>query len=233
MSLFVQLLERSRFSFQIFSHWVGHSCVLQPLLHRKDALCRRSLGHGLVLGVSLALGCMVTIATNILSSVQVPARSEERLGSVAVESRAAGRESLSGTLKAQPVGRVAGHRIMNPRIQRRVNVLVFWKRTRLSSREFYSPAAGSVAHSARAIPSDRPTSRRIGLLSRNYCDRFVLDRISVVDEALAQERQWPHPPLVLRASRDERVTRHAWNQSAVVLGYDVHGNPWLWPTAFG
>src|SRR5713101_2607604 len=44
-----------------------------------------------------------------------------------------------------------------------------------------------------------------------------------------RERQWPHPPLVVRASRDERATRHAWNQSAVVLGYDVHGSPWLWP----
>jgi hypothetical protein len=43
------------------------------------------------------------------------------------------------------------------------------------------------------------------------------------------ERQWLHPPLVVRASRDEQATRHAWNQSAVVLGYDVHGSPWLWP----
>jgi hypothetical protein len=44
-----------------------------------------------------------------------------------------------------------------------------------------------------------------------------------------RERQWPHPPLVVRASRDEWATRHAWNHSAVVLGYDVHGSPWLWP----
>lgn len=44
-----------------------------------------------------------------------------------------------------------------------------------------------------------------------------------------RERQWPHPPLVVCANKDERATRHAWNQSAVVLGYDVHGVPWLWP----
>src|SRR5260370_25736033 len=47
-----------------------------------------------------------------------------------------------------------------------------------------------------------------------------------------QERQWPHPPLVVRANRDERATRHAWNQSAVVLGYNVHGEPCLWPDHF-
>src|SRR6266436_6303652 len=46
---------------------------------------------------------------------------------------------------------------------------------------------------------------------------------------LRRVRQWPHPPLVVRASRDERATRQAWNESAVVLGYDVHGRPWLWP----
>jgi len=44
-----------------------------------------------------------------------------------------------------------------------------------------------------------------------------------------RERQWPHPPLVVRLSTDERATQKAWNQSAIVLGYDVHGKPWLWP----
>ena len=44
-----------------------------------------------------------------------------------------------------------------------------------------------------------------------------------------REKQWPHPPLVVRATRDERATQRAWRQSAVVLGYDVHGSPWLWP----
>jgi Type IV secretory system Conjugative DNA transfer len=51
----------------------------------------------------------------------------------------------------------------------------------------------------------------------------------LLTKRLRRERQWPHAPLVVRASRDERVTRQAWNESAVLLGYDVHGNPWLWP----
>lgn len=42
-------------------------------------------------------------------------------------------------------------------------------------------------------------------------------------------KEWPHPPLVLSPRKDERATRQAWNQNAVVLGYDVHGKPWLWP----
>lgn len=44
-----------------------------------------------------------------------------------------------------------------------------------------------------------------------------------------RERQWPHPPLVVRYKRDERATREAWGRDSVVLGYDVHGKPWLWP----
>jgi hypothetical protein len=44
-----------------------------------------------------------------------------------------------------------------------------------------------------------------------------------------RERQWPHPPMVINSRRDERITREAWRQEAVVLGYDVHGKPWLWP----
>src|SRR5690348_1047293 len=44
-----------------------------------------------------------------------------------------------------------------------------------------------------------------------------------------REREWPHPPLVLSPRKDERATRRAWSERAVVLGYDVHGKPWLWP----
>jgi hypothetical protein len=44
-----------------------------------------------------------------------------------------------------------------------------------------------------------------------------------------RERQWPHPPLVVPARKDEQAARDAWNQKAVVLGYDVHGRPWFWP----
>ena len=44
-----------------------------------------------------------------------------------------------------------------------------------------------------------------------------------------REKEWPHPPLVLSPRKDERLTRQAWEQNAVVLGYNVHGEPWLWP----
>jgi hypothetical protein len=46
---------------------------------------------------------------------------------------------------------------------------------------------------------------------------------------LRREKQWPHPPLVVAPKKDEQYTRQAWDQNAVVLGYDVHGKPWLWP----
>ena len=44
-----------------------------------------------------------------------------------------------------------------------------------------------------------------------------------------REKQWPSPPLVMSPKRDEALTRKAWAHDAVVLGYDVHGEPWLWP----
>lgn len=44
-----------------------------------------------------------------------------------------------------------------------------------------------------------------------------------------REKQWPHPPMVVSRKRDERLTADAWKRDAVVLGYDVHGQPWYWP----
>lgn len=44
-----------------------------------------------------------------------------------------------------------------------------------------------------------------------------------------REKQWPHPPLSISRKRDERITRQAWDQDSVVLGYDIHGQPWYWP----
>src|SRR5260370_6714062 len=44
-----------------------------------------------------------------------------------------------------------------------------------------------------------------------------------------REKEWPHPPLVITPQRDERAVRRAANQGAVVLGYDIHAKPWLWP----
>lgn len=44
-----------------------------------------------------------------------------------------------------------------------------------------------------------------------------------------RERRRVHPPLVMSPARDARTTKEAWEQGAVVLGYDIHGQPWLWP----
>jgi Type IV secretory system Conjugative DNA transfer len=44
-----------------------------------------------------------------------------------------------------------------------------------------------------------------------------------------REKQWPHPPLGVSPQKDQRATEQAWDRNAVVLGYDVHGKPWLWP----
>jgi hypothetical protein len=44
-----------------------------------------------------------------------------------------------------------------------------------------------------------------------------------------KENQRRYPPLVMSPAVDARHVEKAWNQNAVVLGYDVHGTPWLWP----
>jgi hypothetical protein len=44
-----------------------------------------------------------------------------------------------------------------------------------------------------------------------------------------REKEWPHPPLAISRKRDEKITRQAWNQNSVVLGYDIYGQPWYWP----
>lgn len=44
-----------------------------------------------------------------------------------------------------------------------------------------------------------------------------------------REKEWPHPPLVIAPARMEQHTQVAWGQDSVILGYDIHGHPWLWP----
>src|SRR5438105_29759 len=44
-----------------------------------------------------------------------------------------------------------------------------------------------------------------------------------------REKRKVHPPLVMSPARDERMVATAWDQGGVVLGYDIHGDPWLWP----
>lgn len=43
-----------------------------------------------------------------------------------------------------------------------------------------------------------------------------------------REKQWPHPHIVVSRRRDQRIIKQAWNNDSVVLGYDVHGQPWFW-----
>lgn len=43
-----------------------------------------------------------------------------------------------------------------------------------------------------------------------------------------REKQWPHSAIAIAHKRDERLTRQAWTQNSVVLGYDIHGQPWYW-----
>src|SRR5689334_19315240 len=44
-----------------------------------------------------------------------------------------------------------------------------------------------------------------------------------------REKQWPHPPMVMSPKRDDRFVTEAQKRNSVVLGYDIHGRPWLWP----
>jgi hypothetical protein len=46
-----------------------------------------------------------------------------------------------------------------------------------------------------------------------------------------REEAWPHPPIFISDTKDTAAVRSAFNQNAIVLGYDVHGKPWLWPDA--
>ncbi|MGH9630283.1 MAG: FtsK/SpoIIIE domain-containing protein, partial [Bryobacteraceae bacterium] len=44
-----------------------------------------------------------------------------------------------------------------------------------------------------------------------------------------REKLRVHPPLVMSPARDRKIMQKAWENNAVVLGYDIHGEPWLWP----
>jgi hypothetical protein len=44
-----------------------------------------------------------------------------------------------------------------------------------------------------------------------------------------REENWPHPPLYVSRAKDRKASQAAFNQSAIVLGYNVHGEPWFWP----
>ena len=42
---------------------------------------------------------------------------------------------------------------------------------------------------------------------------------------------WPHPPVFISHERDRKAVRDAYQQNSIVLGYNVHREPWLWSDA--
>ena len=44
-----------------------------------------------------------------------------------------------------------------------------------------------------------------------------------------RETNWPHPPILVSDAKDRKAVRTAYSQSSIVLGYNVHGEPWFWP----
>lgn len=44
-----------------------------------------------------------------------------------------------------------------------------------------------------------------------------------------REKEWPHSPLVMAPERIRHEMQSAWDQNAIILGYDIHRTPWLWP----
>lgn len=83
------------------------------------------------------------------------------------------------------------------------------------ARERYHFTSGQIAEMACYLS--------IGLIA-GYSAVYLL-----VTARSRREGEWPHPPMVVSPRRDERITREAWEREAVILGYDVHGKPWLWP----
>jgi len=76
------------------------------------------------------------------------------------------------------------------------------------------------------------TGRQAAELAGYVVLAFIADYWAVfrwLTASSRREEEWPHPPLVISRKNDEKAMQQAWNQNAVVLGYDVHGRPWLWP----
>lgn len=43
------------------------------------------------------------------------------------------------------------------------------------------------------------------------------------------ENIWPHPSVHIPLLKDDKYVTKAFRQNSIVLGYDVHRRPWLWP----
>jgi hypothetical protein len=46
-----------------------------------------------------------------------------------------------------------------------------------------------------------------------------------------REANWPHPPLFVTQAKDRKAVAAAYNQNSIVLGYNVHREPWFWSDA--
>ncbi|HLH36259.1 MAG TPA: type IV secretory system conjugative DNA transfer family protein [Alloacidobacterium sp.] len=44
-----------------------------------------------------------------------------------------------------------------------------------------------------------------------------------------REEHWPHPAILIPASKDAAMVHQANQNGATLLGYNVHKEPWLWP----
>lgn len=49
--------------------------------------------------------------------------------------------------------------------------------------------------------------------------------------AKRRENTWPHPPLVISQKKDRAAVKSAFRTNSIVLGYDVHKQPWFWSDA--
>jgi hypothetical protein len=43
-----------------------------------------------------------------------------------------------------------------------------------------------------------------------------------------REANWPHPPLFISQAKDRKAVASACEQNSIVIGYNVHGEPWFW-----
>jgi len=44
-----------------------------------------------------------------------------------------------------------------------------------------------------------------------------------------REKSWPHPAIRIPALKDRGHVERSFQKNSIVLGYDMHGQPWLWP----
>ena len=58
---------------------------------------------------------------------------------------------------------------------------------------------------------------------------FTVALVLSVTRRSRREREWAPTALAISHQRDAKIIKEAWKRNAVVLGYDIHGQPWSWP----